>query len=116
MTNRRLSPAALLAVLAFIIVLTYGLFEARRLLEGPQLTITSPKEGSAVHSPAVLVEGVATNIAFLTINDKPSFTDEEGHFRELLSPPPGYTVVTVAATDRFGRRASKSVSITMLNL
>lgn len=104
----------LFIAMAFLLI-AYGLFEARRLLEGPRISIISPVDGSATSSPTVLIEGTATNIAFLTINDKPSFTDEAGHFRQLLSPPPGYTVVTVAATDRFGRRASKSVSITMLN-
>ncbi|OGC81090.1 hypothetical protein A2943_01445 [Candidatus Adlerbacteria bacterium RIFCSPLOWO2_01_FULL_51_16] len=104
-----------LFTVAVLLLLGYGLFEAWRLLEGPQLSILSPVDGSATSSPAILIEGTAKNIAFLTINDKPSYTDETGHFRQLLSVPPGYTVVTVAATDRFGRRASESVSITMLN-
>ena len=105
----------ILFAIAVLLLIGYGLFEARRLLQGPQITITSPQDGASIATPGVMVEGTATNIAFLTINDKPSFTDEAGRFRQLLTPPWGYTVVAVAATDRFGRRASKSVSITMLN-
>ncbi|MDO8517675.1 MAG: hypothetical protein Q7S26_00065 [bacterium] len=93
----------------------YGLFESRKLLEGPRITITSPVDGSATSSAVVVVEGEAQNISFLTINDKPAFTDESGHFSETLSPPSGYTVVTVASIDRFGRRASKSVAINVLD-
>lgn len=104
-----------LAITLCLLVVGYGLFEARRLLEGPQITIESPRNGSATSSEALIVEGEAYNISFLTINDKPSYTDETGHFRGILTPPAGYTVITVAATDRFGRRASKSVSITLLN-
>lgn len=115
MTVVRWSLPAVLIALVLTALLLYGLFEARRLLEGPQLAITSPTDGSAIAEKAVFIEGVAQNIAFLTINDTPAFTDEAGHFRKLLSFPPGYTVVTVAATDRFGRRAKSSVSITMLN-
>jgi hypothetical protein len=115
MTVARWSVPALLIALVLTALLLYGLFEARRLLQGPQLSITSPQDGSAITEKFVIIEGMAQNIAFLTINDAPAFTDEAGNFRKLLSMPPGYTVVSVAATDRFGRRAKSSVSITMLN-
>ena len=96
------------------VVLLYGLFEARKLLEGPEITIDSPADGSATSTSAVTVVGTAQNIAFLTINDAPSYTDENGKFVYRFSPPAGYTVVTVAAVDRFGRRASKSVSFNVV--
>ena len=92
----------------------YGLFEARRLIEGPSVVIESPKDGIATSSSAVLISGDAQNISFLTINDKPAFTDERGHFSLLVSPAPGYTVFTVAATDRFGRHSIQSVAITSI--
>lgn len=101
----------LLVILVVLVVIGYGLFEARKLLEGPQITIESPVDGSATSSPTLLVSGRAENIAFLTINDAPAYIDESGHFTQVLSPPLGYTVVTVAATDRFGRRTSKTVSL-----
>lgn len=98
-----------------VAVFLYGFFEARRLLEGPQISIVTPEGGVATSSTAVLVAGTAANISFLTINDKPSHTDESGNFSELLVPPPGITVVTVSGVDRFGRTVSQSVSVTMLN-
>lgn len=105
----------LLVALAILAVLLYGLFEARRLIAGPQITILSPVNGSATSTNTVRIEGVAQNISFLTINDAPAFTDESGRFSEVLSPPPGYAIFTVAATDRFGRRAREQVRITVLN-
>ena len=103
-----------LIVFIVLVVISYGLFEARKLLEGPEITILSPADGSATSSAAVTVMGTAQNISFLTINDAPSYTDEAGKFVYRLSPPAGYTVVTVAATDRFGRRASKSISFNVV--
>jgi hypothetical protein len=100
--------------LAVVLVLGYGLFEARRLLEGPEITIESPQSGSATSSSLITIEGMAQNIAFLTINDAPSYTDENGKFVYRFTPPAGYTVVTVAAVDRFGRRASKTVTINVV--
>src|SRR5262245_55830123 len=104
-----------LTAIALLAIVGYGLFEARRILEGPKISIETPTAGSELGEALVHVSGEAENISFLTINDKPAHTDEEGRFDELLSPPSGLTVVTVAGTDRFGRKVSKSVSITMLN-
>ena len=113
MTPRPLS--VLLFSLLAIVILGYGAFEARRIIEGPTITIYMPKSGSATSSMGVVIAGNAQNISFLTINDKPGFTDQQGNFSETLSIPPGFAVLTVAATDRFGRRTSKSVSINVLN-
>src|SRR3989344_3121382 len=102
-------------VLVVLAVVLYGLFEARRLIEGPYINIEYPADGSATSTTLVTVVGTAENISFLTINDAPSYTDEAGEFVYRFSPPAGYTTVTVAATDRFGRRASKSVSFNVVN-
>jgi hypothetical protein len=96
-------------IVVIVLIVGYGLFEARKLIEGPVITIESPQAGTATSSDIVTVVGNAENIAFLTINDGPAYTDESGRFVYQYSPPPGYTVVTVAAVDRFGRRSSKSV-------
>jgi hypothetical protein len=113
MTPRPLS-VLLLSMLA-VAILGYGLFEARRIIEGPVVTIYTPQNGSATSTTGVVIAGKAENISFLTINDKPSFTDQQGNFSETLSIPPGFTVLTVAATDRFGRRTSKQVAINVLD-
>jgi len=104
-----------LIVFIVLVVLSYGLFEARKLLEGPEITIEFPADGSATSSAVATVVGTAQNISFLTINDAPSYTDEAGTFVYRYSPPAGYTMVTVAATDRFGRRASKSITFNVVN-
>ncbi len=113
MTRRGVS--LLLVALLGVALLSYGLFEARKLLEGPVITIEYPRDGSATSSPMVVISGEAQNIAFLTINDTPAYTDENGHFIELLSPPPGVTVITVAAVDRFGRKTAKIISFNVLS-
>lgn len=109
------SLSTLLVVLVVLVIGGYSLFEARRLIEGPVITIDSPLDGSATSSMGVIISGTAQNISFLTINDKPSYTDKAGNFSELLSIPPGFTVLTVRAVDRFGRRTAKSVALTVLN-
>lgn len=98
-----------------VLLVGYGLFQARRIIQGPTIEITSPKNGSATSTTLLTVSGTAHNIAFLTVNDAPAFTDTSGRFAVTLSPAEGYTIITVAALDRFGRRAQERVSITTLN-
>lgn len=93
----------------------YGLFEARRLLAGPSIEIHTPQDGSRMTDPLLVVEGEAHNISFLTINDRQVLTDEEGHFTNKLTPPPGASIISIEGTDRFGRRTSADVHITMIN-
>jgi hypothetical protein len=104
----------LLVIAALLLIVGYGLFEARRLISGPTLIIDSPKNGSATSSTLVTVMGRVENISFLTINDYAASANEEGRFVYRYSPPVGYTALTAAATDRFGRRVEKRVSFTLL--
>jgi hypothetical protein len=99
---------------ALFLLIVYGVFEARKLLTGPTINIEYPAQGSATSSVLVTVKGTAHNISFLTINDDPSYTNEDGIFVYRFSPPAGYTSISVAATDRFGRRTNKSVSINVI--
>ncbi|HEV7449761.1 MAG TPA: hypothetical protein VGP13_04475 [Candidatus Paceibacterota bacterium] len=101
-------------IAAILVVLGYGLFEARRIISGPELAIDSPIDGTATSSSVVTIVGTAQNISFLSINDKPFYTDEAGKFVYRYSPPPGYTIVVARATDRFGRRAQVSISFNVL--
>lgn len=98
-----------------IIILGYGIFEGRRLLSGPRITIETPVSGSATSSSLVTIAGTAKNISFLTINGAPAYIDQTGRFFTTLSPAPGYAIFTVSASDRFGRRATSQVHITVLN-
>lgn len=104
----------LLVIAALVLIAGYGLFEARRIIAGPELVIDSPANGSATSTTLVTITGRVRNISFLTINDKPASADEQGRFVYRYSPPVGYTVATVSATDRFGRRTERRVSFTLL--
>ncbi|HVY73171.1 MAG TPA: hypothetical protein VG984_03975 [Candidatus Paceibacterota bacterium] len=113
--SARRTVVTLFFTAAALVLVAYGMFEARKLIEGPQISIKTPSNGSATSSTAVTISGLASNISFLTVNDAPAYTDESGHFAVTLSPPPGYTVFVVQGVDRFGRRASQEVAFTVLN-
>jgi len=91
------------ALFVCILFVGYGLFEARRLIEGPRIVIDTPKDGETLSDPMVHISGNVQNAAFLSINDVPVLADAQGNFDTELTPPPGYEVFKISATDRFKR-------------
>ncbi|MFM2414896.1 MAG: hypothetical protein RI911_589 [Candidatus Parcubacteria bacterium] len=80
----------------------YVLFQARFLIIGPQITITSANPNE--NNPRVVtLTGSAKNITHMTLNGRQIFTDLSGNFTEALILENGYTVATLHAVDRYGR-------------
>lgn len=105
------SPAALILALLLVAISGYALFQARTVLTGPTLIIDAPQNGELVSGELVVVSGRAENIAFLRLNDRAIFVDEEGRFREPLLLAPGYTILTISAEDRFGRTSEETLEL-----
>jgi len=82
--------------------LSYSIFQARFLLQGPQLTIIDPLPAQQAQR-AVTIQGQADNIVRLTLNGREIFTNKTGYFETTLVLENGYTVATFAALDRYGR-------------
>jgi hypothetical protein len=94
----RLAIAAVLAA-----VLAYGFFEARPLLLGPRITLDSPVEGYSSPDGTVTVSGTAYRSNALTLDGAPLLMDESGRFSAVLTLPSGGAILSLTATDRFGR-------------
>ena len=62
-------------------------------------------------NPLVTVAGTATNIARISLDDRQIFVDKQGNFSEKLLVPPGYTIIKLAAQDKFGRTTEKLVAL-----
>lgn len=84
---------------------TYLVFQARFLILGPQIVL-EPTHLGRVNQPVVTLRGEARNITRLWLNDRPIFTDRTGRFEEALVLPNGYTIATLTAEDRYGRRTA----------
>ena len=103
------TPLFILGILALLGIFAYGLFVATPYLLGPSLSIISPKEGSTVRSPTVVVQGVTERVSYLSINDLPVPLLEDGTFAVERAFPKGYTVVVVRARDRFNREITETI-------
>lgn len=92
------------AIIGLLILLTYVSFQARFLILGPQLSLTN-EPPTTTNERFVTLTGQARNITRITLNGKQIFTNQDGYFSEAMMLENGYTIATVAATDRFGRTA-----------
>ena len=97
--------------LVLLLLLGYGAIEARPLILGPSLTLTSPKDGETSPDGLLTVSGVARRVSSLTVNGDPTLIDENGAFSRLLVLPKGGAILTFTATDRFGRTITKQESV-----
>lgn len=95
-----------LGILAlFALALLYVGFQARFLISGPTLSLTHTYPILTTEN-AISIEGLARNTSVLVLNGKAIFTDEHGHFEELLVLEDGYTIMTLKGEDRFGRQVT----------
>ncbi len=87
----------------------YGIFEARKIIRGPQINLVYPENGSTITDSLVTISGTTQNIKSLTLNDHTIYMDEKGQWKEKLMLPQGYTILTLAGTDRFGKTVEQQV-------
>lgn len=99
------------ALIALVIVGGYVAFQARGIIAGPQILVTSPENGATLSQSLVTIRGTASAITHLTLNDRPIHTDTEGNFEEELLLAPGYNVLSVEAKDRFGRETTQVLEL-----
>ncbi len=105
--DSRLTKAAI--GIFFVIVLGYAYFEARGILYGPKINVTSDIQ--EVHEPFVSIKGHADRIASLSMNGKPISVTEAGVFDEPYLLAPGLNRIVLDAADKYGRSRQKVIQI-----
>lgn len=99
-------PIRLTAAIVLTILAGYGLVASWPLLTGPVIALDSP-EAYAASEGAVLIQGSATHAKTLWLNGAPLLMDESGNFNASLTLPSGGAIVSLTATDRFGREVTE---------
>jgi hypothetical protein len=111
-TFRTILIYAIVIVVAVIFV-AYVLFQARFLLAGPQIFV---QQIPATQSERLIeLEGQARNIVRITLNGRQIYTDKAGYFKEALVLENGYTIATLEAEDRYGRKTSRTESFVYID-
>jgi hypothetical protein len=90
-------------ILLFVVIITYAYFQSRRILEGPRITIDTPKNGERVSDSLISIKGNAEKINSISLDDRPIYIDEAGNINEKLLLFPGYNIMKIEAHDKFGK-------------
>lgn len=101
----------ILAVLVILFIALYTLFEARGLIAGPILSVSSPLNGEIVYEPIVHISGNTNSITELTLNGKAIAVHENGYFSNAVVLKDGYNEIVLTAKDRFSREVSETLQI-----
>ncbi len=109
-TPKLIAGIATIVLVAFSLG-TYAYFQSREYLRGPVVMIEEPLNGSLSTTSLVVLRGTAHNAAFLTLNGRQIFTDEQERFMESLLLPLGYSIMTLEAKDRFGHTETKRLEL-----
>lgn len=96
---------------ALVLIAMYGLYEARNVIEGPVISLSTPANGTLSIREIVEISGNTKNISYISLNDKEINIDGSGHFSEEVVLSAGYNPVKVYAKDRFGRETTSIVQV-----
>ncbi len=94
-----------------LVILGYSIFQAQKIVKGPEILILSPTSGSTVRENSIDIKGVTKNISEISLNDRPIYIDEAGNFSEKLMLYPGYNIIKLKARDKFGTKTEKSIDL-----
>lgn len=115
MTNKKDAKdwLKIIAISAFLLVIiAYSAFQARKLLEGPEITLTSPLASGTTSDQLLNITGVAKNIKEISMNNRPIFIDEQGNFKERMVLMSGYNIIRIEAKDKFNKETTKTIELT----
>lgn len=98
--------------LLVIVILGYSYFRTKDLIFGIQLTVEGITQNESYATQILEITGNAKRATKITINDRAIFITEEGDFTEQLLLIPGYNIIDIQATDRFGKTKEKVFTIT----
>lgn len=104
------------AVAAASIIIALGLYiysNTETLLTGPEIAVAEPANGEHIAAThPITIRGDVSNVTSLTLNGRSIYTDESGRFSEQLLLLSGYNIITIRATDKFGRTQTREIELT----
>jgi hypothetical protein len=104
-------PTRSIAAVFLLALLAYGAVAAWPLIAGPQITLTSPTQEETMANGQTRIEGRALHTETLWLNGAPLLMDESGNFSASLTLPSGGAILSLTATDRFGREITERRSV-----
>lgn len=108
------TPKKILLTIAILFLISYGVFNSRFLIKGPEIAIAGLEEGSKIiktGSKDFAFQGKVLHSSFITLNNRPILVDELGNFNEKLLLSNGVSIIDVYARDKFGKEVRKKIDV-----
>lgn len=100
--------------LGIITIVGYSAFALKGVIQGPNIEIATPQNGSATTTPLVIVAGRVLRGSTITLNGATSTLDLAGNFKETLLLAPGYNIMSLEAMDRYRRTDKETIEMTLI--
>ncbi len=94
-------------VIFFIFIIVYAFFRSKDLLFGVKIINVNLVNGATMTESTFEVAGNARNAIHLVLQGREISIDAEGNFTETIALHPGYNVVSIEASDKFGNSDEK---------
>jgi hypothetical protein len=114
-TERGFNIKVFTIILAVILLICYGLYNARDLILGPTIDITSPSHFIETTENTIIIKGVAKNVTFISLNERPISIDTEGNFEEKLLLSTGSNIIKLKGRDRFKKEVVQTLEVYYIN-
>ncbi len=92
-----------LFVFIILVVTIYSVISFKDYVDGPQIEVMQPINGSSIASSTTLLKGQVKRIKDVSINNRPLLIDTQGNFTYNLLLLDGYNIFIISAIDKFGR-------------
>lgn len=98
-------------VTSVLILISYGIFNARNIILGPSIEIFEPAENFETDNSILLIKGRVRNMTSLTLYGRSISVDTEGIFQEKILLSAGLNNIEIRAKDRFQNETRKTLKV-----
>ena len=96
-----------------VCITVYVVFQYRAAIFAPSLVILSPNDNSKITSESVTVRGTTDANAIVLVNNQQTYVDTNGNFTKHIVIFPGKSIITIIATNKFGKQTIVKRRITV---
>jgi hypothetical protein len=98
-------------ILLFVVIAGYGMWISRDLLFGIRLSVSGISDGMSAQAPLLDITGTARHANNVTLDGRTIPIAQSGAWSDTIALMPGYNVVTIGASDKFGRTKSRQYRV-----
>jgi hypothetical protein len=104
---------ASLSVFLFVTIGVYTFVQMREIFYGVNIkaNINTYSENTGVSQ----ISGFAKNAVHFAINGREIYIDKDGSFTDSVALPSGFSIITLTATDQFGKMKEKTMQVYTVN-